>query len=315
MLDLDLATVLRFASSFTVEADPEVLRHRLMEGLLQAAGASRGVLILEDLDTKDKWNVELTAGVAPAHTSANATSPTPRAPHQTTTGDGAGDGGVGAGSGETSGPSSFHASQLSFDLPSDRSDVSAVMPLRVFQYVMSTREPCVLNDVLMLPAGSPLSALAADPWFQRHRPRSALACPIFKLGRVVGLLYLEQAHHARAFNHASVQLLHLLCSQAALSLDNSRIHARLQSSHAALERQVRARTRELSARNAQLEQEVATRQQAEEEMRAAKEEAVRAGNSKSTFLATMVSSSHTARGSSAVALSFAIHCHWRLTTI
>jgi GAF domain-containing protein len=244
------------------------------------------VLILEDLDKKNAWNVELTAGVAPAHASASATGPAPRQHHQTTTDDGAGDGGVEGGN-DTSGPSSFRASQLSFDMPSDRSDISAVMPLRVFQYVMSTREPCVLNDVLILPAGSPLSALASDPWFQRHRPRSALACPIFKLGRVVGLLYLEQAHHARAFNHASVQLLHLLCSQAALSLDNSRIHARLQSSHAALERQVHSRMLELHARNAQLEKEVATRQQAEEEMRAAKEEAVRAGNSKSTFLATM----------------------------
>jgi signal transduction histidine kinase len=62
----------------------------------------------------------------------------------------------------------------------------------------------------------------------------------------------ENDYEAHAFTSSHIQLLQLLCSQAALSIDNARLYAALSEYNASLEQQVAVRTAELEQKNAQL---------------------------------------------------------------
>lgn len=83
----------------------------------------------------------------------------------------------------------------------------------------------------------------------------------------------ENDYEASAFTSSHIQLLQLLCSQAALSIDNARLYAALSVYNASLEQQVHVRTCELEQKNAQLS--------------LAKEAAERATRAKADFLSNM----------------------------
>jgi len=72
----------------------------------------------------------------------------------------------------------------------------------------------------------------------------------------------ENDVHPSAFTSSHIQLLQLLCSQAALSIDNARLYARLQHSHANLEQLVKHRTGELVDKNHALQQAMETAKKA-----------------------------------------------------
>ena len=91
---------------------------------------------------------------------------------------------------------------------------------------------------------------------------------------VAWLTPAENDVHSGAFTSSHIQLLQLLCSQAALSIDNARLYARLQHSHANLELLVKHRTAELVDKNEALQQ--------------AMEAAEKAARIKSEFLSNMV---------------------------
>jgi len=89
---------------------------------------------------------------------------------------------------------------------------------------------------------------------------------------VYGVLYLENDMISSAFTSSHIQLLQLLCGQAALSLDNARLYAQLYHHNAQLEQQVQQRTQQLEA---------------------AMQQAERATKIKSEFLANSQYSTHT----------------------
>ena len=66
------------------------------------------------------------------------------------------------------------------------------------------------------------------------------------------LLFAENDYRSAAFTSSHIQLLQLLCSQAALSIDNARLYAALSEYNASLEQQVHVRTAELEEKNRQL---------------------------------------------------------------
>lgn len=69
--------------------------------------------------------------------------------------------------------------------------------------------------------------------------------PVLKAGAVFGVLYLENDYNDCAFTSSHVQLLQLLCSQAALSIDNARLYSQLSATNAHLHTLVDKRTAEL----------------------------------------------------------------------
>ncbi|MFN6513041.1 MAG: AAA family ATPase [Nostoc sp. CreGUA01] len=70
--------------------------------------------------------------------------------------------------------------------------------------------------------------LLAEPYILRQQPKSLLCTPILHQGKLLGVLYLENNLTTGAFNHERVELLNLLCTQAAISLENAKLYQQAQ---------------------------------------------------------------------------------------
>ena len=153
----------------------------------------------------------------------------------------------------------------------DMKAISSSMPLSMFNLVQSTHTAVLLS-------GNELKqgAFQKDAYLSAHRPKACLAVPILQQNKLTGLLYLQNDHTADSFTRTHLQILTVLTQQAALSIENARLYARLQQ-----------RTLELQANNEQLQVEVVQRQAAQDAMRVAKEAAEKAAETKSAFLSNM----------------------------
>lgn len=99
------------------------------------------------------------------------------------------------------------------------------VPIAVIHYVEHTLET-VISD------SKTHKSIVADPYFTTHHPQSLLCTPILNQGKLVGILYLENSITSQAFTEERVELLKLLCSQAAISLENARLYQNSQQQEA-----------------------------------------------------------------------------------
>jgi PAS domain S-box-containing protein len=116
----------------------------------------------------------------------------------------------------------------------DASVTPAVLPESVVRYVMRTREDVILDDAA---AGNPFSA---DPYIVQHRARSVVCLPLVNQGRLNGVIYLENNLTAHVFTSDRITLLKVLASQAAISLENTRLYRDLENREAKIRRLVDA---------------------------------------------------------------------------
>jgi histidine kinase len=130
------------------------------------------------------------------------------------------------------------SSALTSPVPFESSDQVCRGAVR---YVLRTGEPLLLDDVL---AEGPL---IHDPDARQRGMRSVLCAPIKQQGRLLGAIYLEHREATGAFTPARLEVLRLISTQAAISLENASLYASLQAHRQALEQQVDERTRELRA--------------------------------------------------------------------
>ncbi|MEG4216914.1 AAA family ATPase [Microcoleus sp. Pol14C6] len=100
---------------------------------------------------------------------------------------------------------------------------SQEIPLKLIYKVKRDRQTVVLLD-----ASADLT-LANDPYIMRQQPKSILCSPILHQGKLMGILYLENNLATGAFTSDRIELLNLLCAQAAISLENSRLYERAQN--------------------------------------------------------------------------------------
>ncbi|MEG4011343.1 MULTISPECIES: trifunctional serine/threonine-protein kinase/ATP-binding protein/sensor histidine kinase [unclassified Microcoleus] len=92
------------------------------------------------------------------------------------------------------------------------------IPLKLIYKVKHNRQTTVIVD-----ASTDLT-LANDPYIMRQQPKSILCSPILYQGKLMGILYLENNLAKGAFTSDRVELLNLLCAQAAISLENARLY-------------------------------------------------------------------------------------------
>ncbi|MBP0030774.1 AAA family ATPase [Roseofilum sp. Guam] len=104
------------------------------------------------------------------------------------------------------------------------SDVSEELeiPMRVINKVKRSKEAIIVNNF------SGDLQFAGDPYLQQEQPLSFLCAPILNQGQLIGILYLENYLAIGAFNRDRVELLSMLCSQAAISLENARLYEQSQ---------------------------------------------------------------------------------------
>jgi predicted ATPase/signal transduction histidine kinase/DNA-binding NarL/FixJ family response regulator/tRNA A-37 threonylcarbamoyl transferase component Bud32 len=151
---------------------------------------------------------------------------------------------------------------------------SQQLPLSILNYVERTHEDVVLKDA------SSTGIFTTDPYIINNKPKSVLCTPLIHQGKLTGILYLENNLTTEAFTANHLEVLKLLSSQAAISIENARLYTDLEEANKSLEIKVQERTLELQGKNIQLQQEIRERQRAEELAEAA-------NRAKSEFLANM----------------------------
>ena len=107
---------------------------------------------------------------------------------------------------------------------------NAELPKSVVQYVARTGESVILDDAQIR------NAFSSDSYIRRQRTRSLLCLPLLHQAKPVGLLYLENDLAAHVFTARRLSILKLLASQAAISLENSRLYDDLKSREARIRR-------------------------------------------------------------------------------
>ncbi|MBE9226065.1 AAA family ATPase [Phormidium sp. LEGE 05292] len=231
--NLDLATVMKAAQALSGEIILSKLLTKLMQILLENAGAETGILILEK---STQLFIEATGRV--------------------------------------------NQDEITVE-QSIVVETSQQLPLSIINYVQQTQENVVLNDA------NREGIFITDSYIVAQQPKSVLCAPIVHQGKLIGILYLENNLTTGAFTAERVEVLQVLSSQAAISIENARLYqdlgtanADLQKSHEQLEDYSKTLELKVEERTLQLRQEVRDRQRAEEIAQSA-------NRAKSEFLANM----------------------------
>jgi PAS domain S-box-containing protein len=111
---------------------------------------------------------------------------------------------------------------------------AAALPASIVQYVARTRESLIIRDA------SAQHAFSADPYIRQHQARSILCLPLINQAKLIGVLYLENNLSPDVFTPARISVLKLLASQAAISLENTRLYRDLAEREAKIRRLVDA---------------------------------------------------------------------------
>jgi PAS domain S-box-containing protein len=99
----------------------------------------------------------------------------------------------------------------------------SVLPESVLRYVLRTRESVILDDAAIL------NPFSTDPYIAQQQKRSVFCLPLTNQAKLIGALYLENLA-PRVFAPARTGVLKLLASQAAISLENTRLYRDLKAS-------------------------------------------------------------------------------------
>jgi PAS domain S-box-containing protein len=100
----------------------------------------------------------------------------------------------------------------------EASVAEAAVPESVIHYVVRTRESVILDDASSQPPFS------ADTYIRQQHAHSILCLPLINQAKLIGVLYLENNLAPHVFTPTRIAVLKLIASQAAISLENTRLY-------------------------------------------------------------------------------------------
>ncbi|MBD2412760.1 serine/threonine protein kinase [Nostoc calcicola FACHB-389] len=141
-------------------------------------------------------------------------------------------------------------------------DNSLYVPISILNYVMITKESVVIGDA------SSEGKFTSDPYIIQNKCKSVLCTPIIHQSKLIGILYLQNNLTTNAFTTERLEVVKILASQAAISIENAKLYTNLSKlndnlQHANqqlenysknLELKVEERTQELHEKNVCLEE-------------------------------------------------------------
>ncbi|MGI0490343.1 AAA family ATPase [Alkalinema pantanalense CENA528] len=92
-----------------------------------------------------------------------------------------------------------------------------LLPIKLIQYVKNTQALVVIDN---LETDLPV----IGDYLRQHQPKSVLCLPMLNQGHFTGILLLENQATSGTFTQERVSVLNLLCTQAAISLENARLY-------------------------------------------------------------------------------------------
>jgi predicted ATPase/GAF domain-containing protein len=106
----------------------------------------------------------------------------------------------------------------------------SALPESIVHFVWRTQKCVILGDAAT--HGNPFSA---DAYIRQRHARSILCLPLMNQAKLVGVLYLENNLTPRVFIPNRITVLKLLASQAAISLENTRLYVDLEEREARIQ--------------------------------------------------------------------------------
>ncbi|MEH1847321.1 MAG: AAA family ATPase [Nostoc sp.] len=97
-------------------------------------------------------------------------------------------------------------------------DTCQDIPIKIINYVKHTQETIVINNCQTDIPG------VIEEYMLEYQPKSILCTPIINQGYLVGILYLENKLTSEVFTNERLQVINLLSSQTAISLENARLY-------------------------------------------------------------------------------------------
>ena len=195
--NFDLASILKASQALSSEIHLEQLISKLMQVIMENAGAKKSALILLEEDTL------MLKAVA----------------------------------------NNSQTIKL-LDLPCH---LSQEIPNTIINYVKRSLKPAVFDNAIKHPD------FIGDSYLIEHKSKSLLCMPILNQGKLIGILYLENNLIIGAFTKNHLDIINLLVTQAAFSLKNAQLYAKLADYSHTLEQKVEQRTQEATQKSAQLE--------------------------------------------------------------
>ncbi|MBU1168618.1 MAG: AAA family ATPase [Proteobacteria bacterium] len=93
--------------------------------------------------------------------------------------------------------------------------------LSIVHYVERTKEMLLLNNAAFE------GPFTHDPYVVENQSKSILCLPVIRQSKLVGVLYLENTIATDAFTPKGIEVLSLLSSQAAISIENARLYEKI----------------------------------------------------------------------------------------
>ena len=134
------------------------------------------------------------------------------------------------------------------------------LPTCIIYSVARTQEIIVFENL------SQEVKFASDRYIAAEQPQSVLCMPIARQGKLLGVLYLENNLTVGAFTRDRVEILQLLSSQAAISLENACLYQKTENYAQILETEVERKTQALNRKARNLEQTLKQLQQAQAQL-------------------------------------------------
>ena len=121
------------------------------------------------------------------------------------------------------------------------------IPHTVINLVKHNLNTIILDDV------TAQNDFVTDSYLIQQNPKSLLCMPILNQGKLIGLLYLENNLSIGAFTENRVEILNVLTTQAAISLENAQLYSKISDYSHTLELKVEKRTQQLTEKATELE--------------------------------------------------------------
>ena len=137
---------------------------------------------------------------------------------------------------DTAIPTDSHQSLPNFERLRVPVSATQELPQALINYVWRTEKFQVFDDA------TTEATWINDPYLKRQQPKSILCTPITKQGKPIGIIYLENNLTTGAFTADRLQLLEMITTQAAISLENAFLYD-------TLEQKVEQRTQQLNEKN------------------------------------------------------------------
>ena len=116
----------------------------------------------------------------------------------------------------------------------DEPVLGSLLPETVLRHVLHSRESVILDDAAVF------NPFSTDSYIAQRHARSVVCLPLTNQAKLIGVLYLENNLAPRVFAPARTAVLKLLASQAAISLESSRLYRDLAERESRIRRLVDA---------------------------------------------------------------------------